>query len=224
MHMRAKGIDVSHWKQAKSFGAVYDSGVTFVGVKATEGNAYVDSALRAHREALRQQPFLLAIYYHFARSGSPNAQAERLMDAVGELRDNERLCLDLEVSPTPDPAGALEWIDSFFGTLLGAACADRRPLIYTSRRIWRSFGNPQWDLASEIDLWTPRYNTAAEPELPLPWVSAGWTIWQWTDGTNPLHETPGVGKCDANYFRGDETALAEYAGAPVTRPIGLSVA
>lgn len=215
---RARGIDVSHHVPVKNWDALVDSGVTFVGVKATEGNTYVDPTLRAHREGLRRKPFALGIYYHFARSGDPVRQADRLMDAVGELRDNERLCLDLEVSPTPDPTAAVEWIDAFYTTLLGGTCSDRRPLIYTSRRIWRYLGDPQWDLAPEVDLWVPRYNTVMEPELPLPWVSSGWTFWQWTDGTNPLHDTPGVGKCDANYFRGDDEELRDYADRPVTKP------
>ena len=210
--MRAHGIDVSHWKPIKNWTDLYSSGVTFVGMKATEGRTYVDPTLRTHRDEFRRHPFLLGIYYHFARSGDPVKQAQRLEDAVGPLRDNERLCLDLEVSPTEDPKEAVKWVDLFFTELMGGACGDRRPIIYTSKRIWRTIGDPTWDLASEVDLWAPRYNAQGVEPLPaLPWAAAGWKFWQWTDGEFPLHFTPGVGKCDANYFQGTDEELAAYA-------------
>jgi GH25 family lysozyme M1 (1,4-beta-N-acetylmuramidase) len=210
--MRALGVDVSHWKPVKNWSELYNSGVRFFGAKATEGNKYVDPTLRTHRDESRRQPFLLSIFYHFARSGDPRAQANRLQDAVGDLRPNERLCLDLEVSPTDDPKDALDWVDKFFETLMGGACSDRRPLIYTSKRIWRMIGDPAWDLASEVDLWSPRYNAQMiEPIPALPWAAAGWSFWQWSDGETPPVVTPGIGRCDVNYFKGDEAALAEYA-------------
>ena len=206
--MRARGIDISHWKAVKDWDAVYDSGVSFVGVKATEGNTYLDPKLRTHRDELRRRPFKLGIFYHFARSGSAVKQAERLEDSVGSLRDNERLCLDLEVCPTQNPDQAVEWLDDFFETLLNGVCSNRRPLLYTSKRIWRQIGNPEWSFASEVDLWAPRYNPVEEPKLPLPWVAAGWTFWQWSDS----EKIPGIdGGCDANYFRGDEAELSRYA-------------
>ena len=277
---RAKGIDISHWKVVNDWQKVYESGVRFVGIKATEGLTYLDPDLRKNREAVRRQPFLLTIYYHFARPGSARKQAERLVDAIGALRDNERLCLDLEgAGPTPeDPRRAIDWINEFYDSL-HAGVHDRRPLMYTSNRIWGTIGDPEWSLASGVDLWVPRYSRK-EPVLPKPWrklqvgqeievtwsgqwvmgkisrtdetlgmiavasvtldgkpvdanigididrhpegenviwrrVRPGWTIWQWTDGVDPeIHVTPGVagsGRCDANYFYGDEATLAAYA-------------
>lgn len=209
---RAAGIDISHWKSPTDWDQIYSSGVSFVGMKATEGNSYVDPKLRLHREEFRRRPFLLGIYYHFARSGVAERQAERLMDVVGDLRPNERLALDLEVSPTIDPLQALDWTERFISTLVGSVCSDRRPILYTSKRIWRTIGDPDWGLASEVDLWAPRYNAAgAEPAMPKPWEKTSWTFWQWTDGEFPRHVTPGVGKCDANWFRGTRDELREYA-------------
>jgi len=225
---RAKGIDVSRWCPVKDWNAVAKSGVTFVGMKATEGQSTLDPTLRTHRDAFRQQPFLLGIYYHFARSGKPQDQAERLLDAVGPLKDNERLALDFEVMVTTHPQDGLEWIDQFY-QIIRAEYPDRPPFIYTSDRIWRQLGSgedegPNWEHADDVDLWAPRYNNfVAEPVVPRPWKNhkatgfngngIGWTIWQWTDGgaTGPDYETPGVGKCDANVFRGGDTVLAEYA-------------
>jgi len=209
---RATGIDVSHWKPVKNWLELYDSGVRFVGVKATEGGSFIDPKLRYHRDEMRRHPFTLGIYYHFARSGPANRQAERLVDAVGALRDNERLCLDFEVLPIPGGGDAnLDWITAFM-RVLRHDVPDRRPIIYTSRRIWRMMGDPLWEMSGDVDLWAPRYNAqGVEPAMPRPWKDCGWSFWQWSDGAFPLHVTPGVGKCDANYFRGDDAALEEYA-------------
>lgn len=210
--MRAKGIDVSRWKPVKDWKALKNSGVTFVGMKATEGNSVVDSTVRSARDNFRATGFALGVYYHFARSGRADHQAERLVDTVGQLQSNERLALDFEVMTTAMPEDGLTWIQLFCKTLK-AAYPDRRPIIYTSKRIWRMIGDPVAPvMTAEVDLWVPRYNSQAiEPELPTPWKTKGWTFWQWSDGDFPVSVTPGVGKCDANYFQGDDKALVEYA-------------
>jgi len=220
----AYGPDVSHWKPITSWKALLGTGASFLGMKATEGNKTLDSTLRQHRDSFRASPLLLGIYYHFARSGDPTAQAERLLAAVGDLRHNERLCLDLEVVPVMEPregstlsAANLLWIHDFVTTLRDEY-PDRPVLIYTSRRIWRMLDDPQWiEATKELHLWVPRYNTV-EPRLPRPWdgpdilEGAGWTFWQWTDGEAPAPlRTPGIGRCDMNVFRGTVAELKAYA-------------
>jgi GH25 family lysozyme M1 (1,4-beta-N-acetylmuramidase) len=265
---RANGVDVSAWKPIKDWGALHDAGVTFVGAKATEGSTWIDHTFAAHMKGFRHSQLLLAIYYHFARPGSPRAQAERLLGVVGTLQKNERVALDLEEGgPTEGGAGAIDWLTEFFETVHGHI--GQYPLLYTSARIWRMMGNPDWALAPKVDLWLPRWNLTHQPALPKPWATIPdkvqawahgmyvdadvvkidaakstitlkydrnvvtrklseentlwrrsvprWLIWQWTDGGGPRgdgpdHITPGLGHCDANYFRGDVEALRAYAG------------
>lgn len=205
---------MSHWKPVKSWSQVYAAGNAFVGIKATEGERVVDPLLRQHRDGSRAQPFILSTYYHFARSGDPEKQAERLLDSVGQLRDYERLALDLEVSVTERPRDTLEWMNEFFEVVMGAY-GDRRPQLYTSERIWRSIGDPaDWAFADHVDLWLPRYGPA-EPVVPAPWRDAGWMFWQYSD-----HATcPGVeGACDASVFHADVAALRAYAKLTPTPP------
>lgn len=203
----AQGIDVSHWQRVTDWGAVQSAGNSFVGIKATDGLQGTDPTLREHREGFRQQPFVLGIYYHFARSGSAVKQAERFLDAVGRLRDHERLALDFEVPVTQRKEDAIEWLDDFLDPL-AKAYPDRRPIIYTSRRVWRQVGNPAWERAKDVDLWVPRYSEN-EPELPDPWVGKGWVFWQFSESA----EVPGIeGPCDANVFCGDALELHRYAG------------
>jgi lysozyme len=218
---RALGVDVSHWKPVVDWKALKAGGVSFVGMKTMEGQSYVDPEFKNHIRGFRQNDFLLGIYYHFARSGNPTDQARRFMATVGPLEDNEMLCLDFEVIPEgrQAPHAALDWINRFYDAIF-EEYPSRRTLIYTSKRIWRMLGNEDyvntWEFAKyipRVDLWAPRYNDkGVEPEIPAPWKSAGlsWTFWQWTDGDFPPKITPGIGRCDANWFNGSELALKEY--------------
>jgi GH25 family lysozyme M1 (1,4-beta-N-acetylmuramidase) len=226
---RASGIDVSHWKPILDFRALRSSNILFVGAKTSEGHAYIDPTFETHRKGIRRNGFSLAIYYHFARSGNPIAQAERFAKIVGKLEENERVCLDLEVVPVLDdvislpenPHTSIDWITRFYDVLF-ERYPDRRPLIYTSKRIWRMLApeglasegseGDSWKYAPRVDLWAPRYNDhGIEPNLPAPWAKSGWTIWQWSDGDFPPKITLGVGRCDVNWFRSDKLALENYA-------------
>lgn len=212
---KARGVDVSHWHPIKDAAAMVASGVTFAGVKATEGRSYTDPAFFENASALRSLPAAdldLMIYYHFARSGDARAQAHHLCDVVGEMGPRERLCLDLEHLVAP-PARMLAWLDDFYEVVLEHEVHAQRSLIYTSRRIWRLFEDPAWQLAQEaqIDLWAPRYNNVGlEPSLPAPW--AQWSFWQWTDGGEhgPSYSCPGIGPCDANIFNGGRADLQKW--------------
>lgn len=204
---RARGIDVNSYHPIIDFAALDRSNLSFVGVKATEGNTITDKSLIAHRDGLRKLSLDLVIYYHFARSGDPVKQAARLMAAVGPLRPNERLCLDLEVLPD-DTSNVLTWMDEFYARIARSYPAMRQ-FIYTSNRIWQMIGSPVWTRALNLALWAPRYSTI-EPVVPAPWSS--WTIWQYTDGGEHGSDygCPGVGECDANVWNGDRNAVRTW--------------
>jgi GH25 family lysozyme M1 (1,4-beta-N-acetylmuramidase) len=206
----AKGIDVSHWKPVQDWETLAGAGLSFIGAKATQGLYKVDSALRAHRNGFRQQPFVQVFYYHYGTNANAAKEAEHLIDTIGPLRDNERLVLDNEGS-NPRPVG---WLTDFFTVLLKAN-PDRPPMLYGSERIWQLIGNPDWPLAKNVRLMLARYNDQGlEPVVPKPWATLGrsWDFWQFTDGgqTGPAYSCPGVGACDASYFNGNALALATY--------------
>ena len=207
---RAKGIDVSHHNTqdvSADWDAVLGSGVSFVGIKTSQGNTFTDPMFGVNQIQVRARPFDFVTYYHFAAPGDPVAQAEHFTGLVGELQPNERVCLDLEDDKTGKPAVDLIWASTFYGSLMRGVCTDRKPLLYTSRRVWLQLGNPTWDMASDVDLWAPRYGPDA-PELPLPWKPYGWKFWQFSEDG----EVPGIhGKCDVSYFNGDVAALQAYA-------------
>lgn len=185
MRTGAKGVDVSHWKPIRDWGALAASGVTFVGMKATEGRTYVDDTLAGHVRGFRASSMLLGIYYHFARPGDPAAQAEHLVNTVartGELCPHERLACDLEEGgPVEDKREIIGWLDMFFKTVHKRT--GRFPLLYTSKRIWKSVGSPMtWELSPQVDLWVPRY-ARKEPENFGPWNVTPSEVEVWSHGT-----------------------------------------
>jgi lysozyme len=226
----AWGIDVSHWHPVKDWAKLLATGASIFGAKATDGDTYVDSSFAGHRDGARAQPFKLCIWYHFARmTGAAAGQARRFLGVVGELEQNERVCLDFEepsygaLSGAAIQGPAIHWIDEFTQTLL-EQMPSRRPFLYTSDRIWRAIGNPGWTLAAEVDLWLPRYSSKmVEPAIPAPWNA--WTLWQWSDGVTPPSVVDGIGPCDTNLWRWNAADLEAYMAGrgtfvgPVPKPV-----
>jgi lysozyme len=212
---RAQGCDVSHYHPVTDWTAL-EGAVSFIGAKATQGTGNVDQVFVAHRDGFRASQIPLAIYYHVLDASDPVAQAQHFASVVGPLRANERLCIDVERSMAAD-ASWFTRLDRCASTLLSGACTPGSRLwVYVSAGAWQQIGNPLWDLASEIDLWAPRYGLA-EPVLPRGWDR--WTAWQ----NSQTATMPGVdGPCDADVWNGTDADVQAYAGvlAPTRALVG----
>lgn len=220
----ARGIDVNHYHSPSDWKAVFDSGISFVGVKATQGRTFVDPKLTTHRERAGDDATAVLLYHFAGLDPDALKQADQFCAALGELGPLELPVLDLERSGTGIPFSgdkappaatfdrAAAWVTSV-GARLGVA-----PLIYT-RGLWRDLGDPSPGWVSGLDLWVPRYRALelGPGELPAPWAPERWTFWQWTDGAEPAHETPGAGAVDANVFNGEEADLEAYVASKHAR-------
>jgi len=212
---RAQGIDVSHHRYVNDWAKLAGAGLSFLGVKATNGQG-TDRQFVGHLAGARAAAFELVVYYHFPTPrSSAVAQADNFVNAVtaGGLRPNERLALDVELYEDLDWCPDIRFVEEFTLEVIRLV-DDRRPLIYTSSRVWkmpRFINSATWAKAIGTDLWAPRYGDV-EPELPvdaagLP-VWPKWTIWQ----DSEEYSCPGVsGPCDHNVFRGDVDELRAYA-------------
>jgi lysozyme len=219
----ARGIDVNHYHRPKTpadWAAVWKAGIEFVGMKATQGTDYTDPSLVDSRaavlDATHMPPLML---YHFADGvADAAAQAHHFLSVVGDLDYDEIPILDLERGKS----GALPFladgapVSEMFNRAeawcaIVEAATGNAPLLYT-RRAWLDCGNPSLQWATERDLWVPRYrNVELGPgELPAPWAPDRWRFWQWSDGTTPPVEIPGVGAVDVNVFNGTAADLAAW--------------
>jgi lysozyme len=218
----ARGIDVNHFNSPFDWRAVFDSGVSFVGVKATQGRTFVDPKFTEHRERAGDDATAVLLYHFAGLDAGAVKQAEQFVAAVGELGPLELPVLDLERSKTGVPfmAGDPTGPKLFERAGVFVATVERElgitPLLYT-RNLWRDAGDPSPAWAAGCDLWVPRYRDLelGPGTLPGPWEPERWTFWQWTDGgaTGPAHLTPGAGAVDANVFNGEESDLEAYVMA-----------
>jgi len=202
----AIGADMSHWQGSNIDWAALAGAVSFVGIKAAEGETNTDPMFSRNIAGARAQPFALVWVYAIARPGDPRGQARRLVDLCGQLRSNERLCLDTERSSAVPFDFLDEWFDQVHGDV-----PDRPAFLYTSNGVWAGGSYPDtWDQAASVPLILPRYGSAAEPLVPEPWrsIAKSWAIWQ----TSETGRLPGVeGNVDLDTWNGDEDSLRAFA-------------
>lgn len=202
---RALGADVSHWNPPRDWAALRRA-VDFVGIKTSQGETNTDPALAQDLAGARAQAFEMVWLYHIAGVGDARGQAKRLLDLVGPLRTNERLTLDTERSSTVP----FDFLDEFFDQLL-TDVPDRPSMLYSSNGYWTGAQYPEtWDLAARIPIILPRYGSAQEPVVPMPWLSIGktWAAWQ----QSQTGRLPGIdGNVDLDVWNGDLASLRAFA-------------
>ena len=173
------------------------SGLSFVFIKATEGTSYVNPHMTAQAAWARKNSLVVG-FYHFARPGDTQAQAQFFVENAVSV-EGDLLAIDWE-----DP---------------GVSCADKdalladtknlRPshkvLLYCNRYYWLNV-----DTTSNCGdgLWIADYVTAGEPR-----IQAHWTFHQYSD--TPLDE-------DLGNFA-DVASLKQWANpTAVTPTVSLS--
>ncbi|MHB9861990.1 GH25 family lysozyme [Streptomyces sp. YIM S03343] len=150
------GIDVSGYQSATPD----VSGKDFVFVKATEGTSYINPR-QADQAASARAAGAVVGFYHFARPGNTQAQAQYFVDeCMSEAGD----------------ILVIDWEDS------GVSCADKdtllkavkalRPthkvVLYCNRNFWLNVDTTSY---CEDGLWIADYsNTAGSPAIQHPWL------------------------------------------------------
>ncbi|WP_307796602.1 lysozyme [Actinomadura barringtoniae] len=203
-----EGVDVSSHQGNVNWSTLWNSGVRFAYVKATESNSYI-SPYFAQQYNGSYNIGMIRGAYHFAvpNSSSGATQANYFVDhGGGWSRDGKTLpgALDMEYNPYGQTcysmsAGALiSWMQQWFATYKSRTGRDA--VIYTSTSWWKTCTGNYSGFGAINPLWIPRYGSSVG-ELP-----AGWgfhTIWQYTS-TGPT-----VG--DHNRFNGAYDRLQALA-------------
>jgi GH25 family lysozyme M1 (1,4-beta-N-acetylmuramidase) len=223
-----RGIDVSKFQHGADIDwtQVAGSGVRFVGIKATEGDYYLNPYFAADQDDARDAG-MYAFAYHF---GTPNdsgglAQADYFLDRAQYVPDGRTLnpVLDIEYNPYTQfanrcydktAAELVTWIRDF--TTEVKRRTGGTALLYTSPGFWNEcVGNSTAFGANQ--LWIAHYGVA-NPTVPPGW--SNWTFWQYSQSTT----VPGItGTVDGNYVNGGEAALDALAtkasGYTATSPV-----
>lgn len=222
-------------KKAANWKAVYDAGVRFAYIKATEfvpDKGYADRMQNAKNAGLLRGAYMLP---HF-ENDTVAAQVKLFVDTVGSDKGELPPMLDLESPGGNWPRGKvlLKRVQDCLARLEDAF--GRKPIIYTSQSIVRDFQitNPPW--GKDYPLWVAAYPWIdvpnklqySDPNNPPKWSQSyppqpdgyqPWIIWQWTE----KGKLAGLGQehVDINMFKGTYADFLAWAGAsePVPVPI-----
>ena len=202
-----KGIDVSSAAESTvDWVKLRASGKSFAFVRASFGTRH-DPAFASYWKDMREAGVLRGAY-HFLKlkDGSvtqAEAQAATFLDGLGRLVAGDLPpVLDIEGIETI-PAGqvvaaARTWLATVESALRQQTGRVIKPIIYTSRRIWRLLEEPAG--FADHPLWVADWARAESPRCPSTWGDGQWTFHQYA---GDVRGVVGVsGKADLNQFGG----------------------
>ncbi|MFV6027751.1 lysozyme [Streptomyces sp. NPDC056264] len=206
--VQTEGVDVSSHQGNVAWSTLWNSGVKWAYVKATEGTYYKNTYFNQQYTGSYNVGMIRGTY-HFATPDTTTgaAQADYFVDNGGGWSKDGRTLpgvLDIEWNPYgatcygKTQAGMVAWIRDFVNRY--KARTGRDAVIYTATSWWTQCTGNSSAFSATNPLWIARY-AAAVGELPAGWQY--YTMWQYTSSG------PTVG--DHNHFNGDLSRVQALA-------------
>ncbi|MFC7930177.1 lysozyme [Streptomyces cinereoruber] len=206
--VQTEGVDVSSHQGNVAWATLWNSGVRWAYVKATEGTYYKNTYFTQQYNGSYDAGMIRGTY-HFATpdTASGAAQADYFVNNGGGWSKDGRTLpgvLDIEWNPYgatcygKSQAGMVSWIRDFLNRY--KARTGRDAVIYTATSWWTQCTGNYSGFAATNPLWIARYASSVG-ELPAGWPY--YTMWQYTS-TGPV-----VG--DHNRFNGDLSRVKALA-------------
>ncbi|MFE5711374.1 lysozyme [Streptomyces sp. NPDC056501] len=206
--VQTEGVDVSGHQGNVAWSTLWNSGVKWAYVKATEGTYYKNTYFTQQYNGSYNIGMIRGTY-HFATPDTTTgaAQADYFVNNGGGWSADGRTLpgvLDIEWNPYgatcygKTQAGMVTWIRDFLNRY--KARTGRDAVIYTATSWWTQCTGNYSGFAATNPLWIARY-AAAVGELPAGWQY--YTMWQYTSSG------PTVG--DHNHFNGDYSRVQALA-------------
>ncbi|MFE6058714.1 lysozyme [Streptomyces sp. NPDC056431] len=206
--VQTEGVDVSSHQGNVAWSTLWNSGVKWAYVKATEGTYYKNTYFNQQYTGSYNAGMIRGTY-HFATPDTTTgaAQADYFVDNGGGWSKDGRTLpgvLDIEWNPYgatcygKSQAGMVAWIRDFVNRY--KARTGRDAVIYTATSWWTQCTGNSSAFATTNPLWIARY-AASVGELPAGWQY--YTMWQYTSSG------PTVG--DHNHFNGDLSRVQALA-------------
>ncbi|WP_335935669.1 lysozyme [Streptomyces sp. PTD5-9] len=183
--VQTEGVDVSGHQGNVDWGTLWNSGVKWAYVKATEGTYYTNPYF-AQQYNGSYNVGMIRGSYHFATPDTTSGatQANYFVDhGGGWSRDGKTLpgVLDIEWNPYGDQcygksqSAMVSWIRDFVNTY--KARTGRDAVIYTATSWWTTCTGNNAGFGATNPLWVARYNSTVG-DLPAGW--GFYTMWQYT--------------------------------------------
>ncbi|MFB7587403.1 lysozyme [Streptomyces sp. NPDC056169] len=206
--VQTEGVDVSGHQGNVAWSTLWNSGVKWAYVKATEGTYYKNTYFAQQYNGSYNIGMIRGTY-HFATPDTTTgaAQADYFVNNGGGWSKDGRTLpgvLDIEWNPYgatcygKTASGMVAWIQDFVNRYKYRTGRDA--VIYTATSWWKQCTGNYGGFASTNPLWIARY-AAEVGELPAGWLY--YTMWQYTSSG------PTVG--DHNHFNGDYSRVQALA-------------
>ena len=206
-----RGMDVSHYENIIDWDKVKGHGLSFVYIKATDGDDIQDAQFKANWEGATKAGLLKGAYhfYDFCTDGAP--QADNLLAVIPQREAGMLpLAVDLEMSveckpkQMPTKEAFLKQFDVFMAAVEKAY--GMKPILYVESGIYTKYLQ---GIAENYVIWYP----APDSVKPEPPNNLKWSFWQYS-----FHgHAEGVPtEVDLDVFAGTQQELAALAGGAST--------
>lgn len=196
------GIDVSYaqgkidWPQVK---AMEENGlrVSFVFIKATEGEKFVDSYYQRNWREAAKTGLICGAYHYFRPTKNGKTQALLFLKTVRLEKQDMPLVVDVENLDGASPSQMRVALNEFFITIHHKTRI--KPIIYSGLSFYQDYLKGYYD---EYPLWIAHYD---KPELAIN-KAGNWQFWQHSSKAtvNGIHHA-----VDFDTFKGDSLAFKQ---------------
>jgi len=198
-----QGVDVSHYQGAFDWGGAKSRGIVFGYASVGDGIGFTDPEFTTNWANMKAAGVLRGAYQFFEPGEDPVAQANLMVQAVGQLGQGDLPCM-VDVETTGGQSGAT--IAAHVRTWLSVVQqgTGKAPIVYTGPYFWDgSVGDTGF---GATPLWIADYGPSC-PAVPNGWSS--WLIWQYGDTGGTL---------DQDVFNGSLADLQKLAGVSACQP------
>jgi len=202
-----RGVDVSHYQGNIEWDQLYEQGITFAFIKATEGSGTVDECFDANWLNARAAGIAVGGYHFFSFDSPGSSQAENFCNIVPTAADALPPVIDLEYYRSGDlPPKAevqenlrvmLERLRSEYG---------KRPIVYTTAACYEAYLK---DSGFDCTLWVRSIYS-----VPGGVLADRWAFWQYNPRGRLDGYTGGTDLIDLNVYRGTSESFRQTFGLP----------
>lgn len=164
-----RGLDLSAHNGDVDFEAVKRSGVSFVILKATEGESFADKRFEANYAAARDAGLLVGAYHFFRFDCDGRVQANHFLNVIGDREFDFPLVLDVEESGNPAGHRREEVVATLREAISHLELRGYDVMLYTNKGGYRKFVSSDFP---GYKLWICSFTDPPGP--------AEWYMWQYT--------------------------------------------
>ncbi|MCX5789076.1 MAG: GH25 family lysozyme [Elusimicrobia bacterium] len=202
-----RGIDVSHYQDVIDWDKVKTAGLSFVYIKATDGDDIQDDQFKRNWEGATRAGLLKGAYHFYDFCTDPEPQFANLLKVLPKEPGMLPPFIDLErsVECKPKDMPTKEEFLQDFAVFVDAVrkAYGMKPILYLEPAIYHKYLE---GIAEDYVIWFP------DPDDNAPDVPSGltWTFWQYSF----KGRVAGIdGEVDLDVFAGDRQQLAALARA-----------